>query len=100
MPGHAKAGKKGEVDPDPLPYLVVSMEQKREDQMKPYDAKKSYWVPDLGPAGGYVEAILQEDDGKEAKVLIKGYEVSKIFCQFLVLIQAISDTKTSLKEGN
>ena len=84
MPGHAKAGKKGEADPDPLPYLVVSMEQKREDQMKPYDAKKSYWVPDLGPAGGYVEAILQEDDGKEAKVLIKGYEVSihsrKIFC--------------------
>ena len=30
MPGHVKLGKTGEPDPDPSPYLVVSMEMKRE----------------------------------------------------------------------
>ncbi|XP_018322124.1 myosin heavy chain, muscle isoform X19 [Agrilus planipennis] len=35
-----------EEDPDPTPYLFVSLEQKRIDQTKPYDAKKSCWVPD------------------------------------------------------
>ncbi|XP_022917263.1 myosin heavy chain, muscle isoform X33 [Onthophagus taurus] len=35
-----------EEDPDPTPYLFVSLEQKRIDQSKPYDAKKSCWVPD------------------------------------------------------
>jgi hypothetical protein len=29
MPGHVKLGKSGEPDPDPAPYLVVSMEMKR-----------------------------------------------------------------------
>lgn len=33
-------------DPDPAPYLFVSLEQKRIDQTKPYDAKKACWVPD------------------------------------------------------
>jgi myosin heavy chain 6/7 len=33
-------------DPDPAPYLVVSLEQKRKDQTKPYDGKKMVWVPD------------------------------------------------------
>ncbi|XP_017772942.1 PREDICTED: myosin heavy chain, muscle isoform X7 [Nicrophorus vespilloides] len=32
-------------DPDPTPFLFVSLEQKRIDQTKPYDAKKSCWVP-------------------------------------------------------
>lgn len=40
MPGHVKLGKKGEPDPDPSEYLIVSMDMKREDQMKPYDSKK------------------------------------------------------------
>ena len=74
MPGHVKLGKAGEPDPDPSPYLVVSLEMKREDQMKPYDPKKSYWVPD--GKGGFIEAILEDNDGKNAKVIIKGYEVS------------------------
>ena len=74
MPGHVKLGKAGEPDPDPTEYLVVSMEMKREDQMKPYDSKKSYWVPD--GKGGFIEAILEENDGKNAKCIIKGYEVN------------------------
>ncbi|KAK4873785.1 hypothetical protein RN001_013145 [Aquatica leii] len=42
MPKEAKAQE----DPDPTPYLFVSLEQKRIDQTKPYDAKKACWVPD------------------------------------------------------
>jgi hypothetical protein len=38
MPGHVK--KSTGPDEDPLPYLVVSIEMKREDMMKPYDSKK------------------------------------------------------------
>ena len=37
MPGHVVKKKPGEEDPDPTPFLVVSMELKKEDQIKPYD---------------------------------------------------------------
>ena len=43
MPGHVKLGKKGEADPDPMPYLVISIEQKRDDMMMEYDSKKTYY---------------------------------------------------------
>ena len=43
MPGHIKLGKAGEPDPDPLPYLVVTLEMKRADMLLPYDPKKSYF---------------------------------------------------------
>ena len=67
MPGHVKAGKAGEPDPDPVPYLVVTMEMKREDQLKPYDPKKSYWVPD--GKGNFKEGLLESDDGTKAVVM-------------------------------
>ena len=67
MPGHVKLGKAGEPDPDPAPYLIISMEMKREDAMKPYDPKKSYWVPN--GKGGYMEGMLENDDGKKAIVM-------------------------------
>ena len=73
MPGHVKLGKAGEPDPDPCPYLVVTLEMKREDQLKPYDPKKSYWCPD--GKGGYAECMLEEDDGTKAKVVVNGFEV-------------------------
>ena len=73
MPGHVKLGKAGEPDPDPSEYLIVSMDMKREDQLKVYDSKKSFWVPDN--KGGFMESILESDDGKVAKVIVKGYEV-------------------------
>ncbi|XP_057653552.1 myosin heavy chain, muscle isoform X11 [Diorhabda carinulata] len=41
-----KVQKQEGEDPDPTPYLFVSLEQKRIDQTKPYDAKKACWVPD------------------------------------------------------
>jgi len=37
--------KEGE-EPDPTPYLFISLEMKRADQTKPYDAKTACWVPD------------------------------------------------------
>jgi hypothetical protein len=72
MPGHIKLGKPGEPDPDPMPYLVVSMEMKRDDMLKPYDPKKSVWVPDGN--GGFSEALLQSDEGGKAVVMV-GHEV-------------------------
>lgn len=73
MPGHVKLGKSGEPDPDPLPYLLASMEMKRADMLKAYDAKKSYWCPD--DKGGFIESLLESDDGTKATVMC-GHEVS------------------------
>ena len=67
MPGHVKLGKPGEADPDPTPYLVISMEMKRADMLKPYDSKKSYWAPD--GKGGYCESMLETDEGGKATVM-------------------------------
>jgi hypothetical protein len=67
MPGHVKLGKAGEPDPDPVPYLVVTMEMKRADMLRAYDSKKSYWCPD--DKGGYCECMLETDDGTKAVVM-------------------------------
>ena len=72
MPGHIKLGKSGEPDPDPTPYLVVSMDMKRQDMLKVYDSKKSMWSPD--GQGGFKECLLVEDDGTKATVMV-GHEV-------------------------
>merc|ERR1712001_54227 len=71
MPGHVKLGKTGEPDPDPSPYLIVSMEMKREAMAKPYDSKKSMWCPDGD--GGFKECLLESSDGAKAVVMI-GHE--------------------------
>merc|ERR1739847_42944 len=76
MPGHQKKAKPGDVDPDPTPYLIVTLEMKREFQQKPYDSKKSYWCPD--GKGGYAECMLEDDDGTKAKVVVNGFE-KKVF---------------------
>jgi myosin heavy chain 6/7 len=61
MPGHIKLTKSGQPDPDPSEYLVPSIEMKRADQHKPYDAKKSVWIPDP-KTGGYREGLLESGD--------------------------------------
>merc|ERR1711884_573424 len=60
MPGHIKLVK-GAVDPDPTEFLLPNIEMKRADQQKPYDAKKSVWIPDP-KTGGYREGILESGD--------------------------------------
>ena len=84
MPGHVKAGKAGDKDPDPEPYLVVTLEMKREDQKKPYDSKKSYWCPD--GKGGYAECMMETKGDKESTVML-GHIVSwnQIFNKTLFL---------------
>merc|ERR1712158_133287 len=71
MPGHVKKGGKQEQDPDPSPWLVLSFEMKKEDSLKPYDAKKSVWVPD--GEGGFDEAMIDTVDGDKVNVKV-GWE--------------------------
>ena len=80
MPGHEKKKKNQGDDPDPSEYLIVSMDMKREDLAKVYDSKKSFWVPD--GQGGFMESVLESNDGKVAKVIVKGYEVCSIYFLF------------------
>ena len=74
MPGHVK--KTSGPDEDPCPYLVVTLEMKREHAMKPYDSKKSYWCPDN--KGNYLECMLDSDDGTKAVVMC-GHEVTNTY---------------------
>lgn len=65
-------------DPDPTPYLFVSLEQKRIDQTKPYDAKKSCWVPD--EKEGFVLGEIKGTKGDLVIVGVPGGEVmNKIY---------------------
>ena len=90
MPGHVKKGGKQEQDPDPSPWLVLSFEMKKEDSLKPYDAKKSVWVPDgllrfikrslkqmctvhCAGEGGFDEAMIDTVDGDKVNVKV-GWE--------------------------
>lgn len=67
-------------DPDPTPYLFVSLEQKRIDQTKPYDAKKSCWVPD--DKEGFLLGEIKGTKGDLVTVGIPGGEV-----QFFVVVK-------------
>ncbi|XP_043470836.1 myosin heavy chain, muscle isoform X32 [Leptopilina heterotoma] len=59
-------------DPDPTPYLFVSLEQKRIDQTKPYDAKKACWVPD--EKEGYLLGEIKATKGELVSVTLPGGE--------------------------
>ena len=68
MPGHEKKGASQGEDPDPAPYLFLTFQMKREDMTKPYDAKKSFWVPD--GEGGFVEGQLESENGAKVSLNI------------------------------
>ncbi|XP_051154577.1 myosin heavy chain, muscle isoform X23 [Leptopilina boulardi] len=59
-------------DPDPTPYLFVSLEQKRIDQSKPYDGKKACWVPD--EKEGYLLGEIKATKGDLVSVTLPGGE--------------------------
>jgi len=61
-------------DPDPTPYLFVSLEQKRIDQTKPYDAKKACWVPD--EESGFLQGEIRGTKGDLVTVALPNGEVS------------------------
>jgi hypothetical protein len=58
---------------------------KREDQMRPYDPKKSVWVPT--ESHDFKEGLLESDDGVKAVVQV-GHEVcvqNNRRCQFQIV---------------
>lgn len=57
-------------DPDPSEWLFVSLEQKRIDQAKPYDAKTAVWVPD--EALGFVLGEIKATKGDMCSVALPG----------------------------
>ena len=65
MPGHIS--KSEGPDPDPMPWLAVSDELSIKLKAKPYDAKKSCWVPNKA-TGGYDEGVIMEKDGEKITV--------------------------------
>merc|ERR1712117_812414 len=69
MPGHIK--KTSGPDPDPSPWLAVSPELKAKSKAKPYDPKKSVWVPNKAD-GGYLEGMLESKDGAKVTVSVAG----------------------------
>ena len=69
MPGHIK--KTTGPDPDPSPWLAVSDELKATNKAKPYDPKKSVWVPNKAD-GGYLEGMLESKDGAKVTVTVGG----------------------------
>merc|ERR1712142_1162370 len=69
MPGHVK--KLTGPDPDPSPWLAVSPELKAKFKSKPYDPKKSVWVPNKAE-GGYLEGLLESKDGAKVSVNVGG----------------------------
>jgi myosin heavy subunit len=69
MPGHIK--KVTGPDPDPSPWLAVSAELKAKNKAKPYDPKKSVWVPNKAE-GGYLEGMIESTDGAKVSVNVDG----------------------------
>ena len=76
MPGHIK--KSDGPDPDPSPWLIVSPELKEKLKAKPYDPKKSCWVPDKA-THGYFEGLIDSTDGDKVSVKILGSGDVKVF---------------------
>ena len=60
--------------------LKTESKTKTDSKTKTEPKTKAYWVPD--EQGGYMEAMLKEDDGKSAKVIVKGYEVRWLYIFF------------------
>merc|ERR1711933_303713 len=67
-------------DPDPSPWLEVKDHMREKSKAKPYDPKKSVWVPNANKEeGGYFEGIAEEEikydtftAGKKLTVNVKG----------------------------
>lgn len=73
-------------DPDPSPWLFVTLEQKRIDQSKPYDAKKACWVPD--EKEGFVLGEIKSTKGELVNVGLPGGEVMK--SQIILFVTSVT----------
>nr|XP_027229006.1 myosin heavy chain, muscle-like [Penaeus vannamei] len=85
MPGHVV--KSTGPDPDPTEFLFISAEQRMLDQTKPYDPKKSCWVPD--DKEGFLEGLIQGAKGdKLVSVQLKSGEVKDYKTESVVQVNA------------
>ena len=84
MPGHI--AKSSGPDPDPDPWLVVGDELMSKLKAKPYDAKKSCWVPDKS-TGGYDEGLIENTDGD--KNTVKILRNNEVCCRIMMTILLI-----------
>ena len=82
MPGHV--AKSEGPDPDPDPWLIVSPELKIKLKSKPYDPKKSCWVPDKA-SGGYDEGLIDSTDGEKVTVTLLESKVVSWYCHLYIL---------------
>lgn len=84
-------------DPDPSEWLFVTLEQKRIDQSKPYDAKKACWVPH--EALGYIQGEIKSTKGDMVTVSLPGGEVIswKMLHKELCPVSLSSQIQKSLK---
>merc|ERR1712073_189683 len=76
MPGHIK--KSDGPDPDPSPWLIVSDDLRQRLLKKPYDPKKSCWVPDKA-TGGYFEGLIESTEGDKVSVKLLETGDVKVF---------------------
>ena len=83
MPGHLK--KSEGPDPDPKPWLEVSEKLKNDLKCKPYDGKKSCWVPDK-VTGGFKEGLIQGVEGDEATIIIDDDKVKLISTRLIIIL--------------
>ena len=83
MPGHVK--KSEGPDPDPDPWLMVLPELKIKLKAKPYDPKKSCWVPDKA-SGGYDEGVIDSTDGEKVTVTIIETKIVSIHNRVKILV--------------
>ena len=83
MPGHLK--KSEGPDPDPKPWLEVSEKLKNDLKCKPYDGKKSCWVPDK-VTGGFKEGLIQSVEGDEATIIIDDDKVKLISTRLIIIL--------------
>ncbi len=60
-------------DQDPNPFLRPSLEMQREDQTRPFDGKKSCWVPD--DKEGFVPGEIKSTKGEQVTVSVARGEV-------------------------
>ena len=91
MPGHLKKGDGP--DPDPDPWLIVSYDLRQKLKAKPYDPKKSCWVPEKG-TGGYLEGLIESTEGDKVTVtILTTKEVRRIFFSFIQKMALIWSNK-------
>ena len=72
---------------DPNPFLRPSMEMRREDESRAFDAKKSCWVPD--EKEGFVQGEIKSTKGEQVVVTVEkqGVRLSLSLLPFFVQVE-------------